>query len=310
VLRGLLILVLVACLAPVVGFWGSSLHWSFDLASQFLLPVVVVACAVAIIAGFARWSGIGASALAIAVVASVNAGPWTSHPLAEVSSNTKFSVLLFNVWYRNQDIAGIEKRIREKNPDLVVLLEATPRIRDGLKSIIQSYPYHVDCLDVSRCGILVLSRSRLSPQRVSADGVASMVMKTNFAGCDATLVMAHLTRPYPFDETTAQKEQAIAIASEAAAWPGAKLVVGDFNAAPWGSIVKTIVSRGKLSVLTGPGGTWPAYLPKQMRIPIDHMFAGPGLRFVKREVLGAAGSDHAPVFAEVVVSEPSKCGQN
>lgn len=310
ILRGLLMLILGACLAPIAGFWGSSVHWSFDLASQFLLPVVIVACAVAIIAGFARWAGIGASALAIAVVASVNAGPWTIPAATTVPAGARFSVMLLNVSYRNQKIADVEELIKFRNADLVVLLEATPRIRAGLKAVTASYPYHVGCPDGSRCGILVLSRSRLMPQEVKFGGVASMVLNTNLAGCNATLVLAHLTRPYPFDSTTAQGKQAIALGNEAAAWPGAKLVMGDFNAAPWGQVTQTIASRGNLSILTGPGGTWPTYLPKQMRIPVDHMLAGPGLRFVKREVLEGVGSGHAPVFAEVAVTDPSQCVAN
>ena len=304
-------LVLAACFVPIAGFWGSSLHWAFDLAAQFLLPTVVVACAVAMIAGFSSLPGIGASALALAVVASANLGPWTAPlPSSSVSTGSKFSVLLLNVWYRNRNISLVEKLIKSKRPDLVVLVEATPRIRDELRSVIQSYAYHVDCLDVSRCGILVLSRSRLTLQAVKIGGAASIVLNTNFAGCDATLVLAHLTRPYPFDTTAAQQEQAIAIGNEAAAWPGAKLVMGDFNGAPWGHVMQTIASRGKLDLLTGPGGTWPSYLPKQLRIPIDHMLAGQGLRFVRREVLDPVGSDHAPVLAEVVVSDPSKCQRN
>jgi endonuclease/exonuclease/phosphatase (EEP) superfamily protein YafD len=45
-----------------------------------------------------------------------------------------------------------------------------------------------------------------------------------------------------------------------------------------------------------------------MRIPIDHMMAGPGLSFVSRQVLPRIGSDHAPVLAEIAVTDPSQCG--
>lgn len=310
ILRGLLMLILGACLAPIAGFWGSSVHWSFDLASQFLLPSVIVACAVAIIAGFARWAGIGASALAIAVVASVNAGPWTTRSVTPESAGAKFSVLLLNVGYRNQNIADVGALIQSTKADLVVLLEVTPRIRQGLKDVITTYPHHVDCPEGVPCGFVVLSRSSLLLQDMKSPGYSRMVLNARLSGCDMKLVLAHLTRPYPFNSTTAQSEQAIAIGNEVASWQGAKLVMGDFNAAPWGQITQTIASRGKLSILTGPGGTWPTYLPKQMRIPVDHMLASPGLRFVKREVLERVGSDHAPVFAEVAVTDPSQCLAN
>lgn len=135
-----------------------------------------------------------------------------------------------------------------------------------------------------------------------------MVLSASPAGCNMTLVLAHLTRPYPFDTTQAQRMQADALGSEVAAWQGAKLLLGDFNAAPWGHVMQKIATKGGVSLLTGSGGTWPSNLPKQMRIPIDHMAAGPGLQFVKREVMAPAGSDHVPVYSEVRVVDPSQCG--
>lgn len=97
------------------------------------------------------------------------------------------------------------------------------------------------------------------------------------------------------------------IGNEVAAWHGAKLLVGDFNAAPWGFVMNEIATRGQLQILGGPGGTWPSALPQALRIPIDHMLAGHGLSFVSREVLPFAGSDHVPVLASVAVTDPSKC---
>lgn len=122
-----------------------------------------------------------------------------------------------------------------------------------------------------------------------------------------TVYATHLTRPYPFTSPHDQMRQAREVANEVAAFPHAKLLVGDFNAAPWGAVMQSMATRAGLSILSGPGGTWPVSLPKQTRIPIDHMLAGPGLAFVRREVLPAAGSDHAPVLATVAVADPSRC---
>jgi endonuclease/exonuclease/phosphatase (EEP) superfamily protein YafD len=92
-----------------------------------------------------------------------------------------------------------------------------------------------------------------------------------------------------------------------AASAGAKLLVGDFNAAPWTRIVQTIAERAGLQALTGAGGTWPSRLPPQLRLPIDNMLVGPGLSFVSRRVLPRLGSDHLPVLAEIAVTDASKC---
>jgi endonuclease/exonuclease/phosphatase (EEP) superfamily protein YafD len=117
----------------------------------------------------------------------------------------------------------------------------------------------------------------------------------------------HLKRPFPFSPVGDQLRQAVDVSNIVSAWSGTQLVIGDFNAAPWSPVVKTILQHSHLGLLTGSGGTWPSVLPKQMRIPIDHIMAGRGLSFVSRELPGFVGSDHAPVFARVAVTDPSLC---
>ena len=104
-----------------------------------------------------------------------------------------------------------------------------------------------------------------------------------------------------------QREQAREIGSVVGGIAGAKLVLGDFNAAPWGYVVRTIEVRGNVRAASGSGGTWPSVLPSQLGIPIDHIMAGPGLSFVSRQVLPSTGFDHLPVLAEIAVTDHSLC---
>jgi endonuclease/exonuclease/phosphatase (EEP) superfamily protein YafD len=116
-----------------------------------------------------------------------------------------------------------------------------------------------------------------------------------------------MTRPFPHRPYESQREQAREIGGVVGGIAGAKLVLGDFNAAPWGYVVRTIERRGSVRAATGAAGTWPSVLPGQLRIPIDHIMAGPGLSFVSREVLPSAGSDHRPVAAEIAVTDLTQC---
>jgi endonuclease/exonuclease/phosphatase (EEP) superfamily protein YafD len=122
-----------------------------------------------------------------------------------------------------------------------------------------------------------------------------------------TLLATHLTRPFPRRPYGSQREQAREIGGVVGGIAGAKLVLGDFNGAPWGYVLRTIEARGNVRAVSGPGGTWPSVLPGQLRIPIDHVMAGPGLSFVSRRVLPGTGSDHVPVVVEVAVTDPSQC---
>jgi endonuclease/exonuclease/phosphatase (EEP) superfamily protein YafD len=306
-LRSAYLLILAACTLPVIGVWFGDLHWTLDLASQFLLPAVVVACVLAIFAGLTRHTLIGVGALLVAIVASSEAGPWMTVPTRAPANAPVFSVLFLNVWIRNNHLDQVATLIREKNADIVVLVEASPRLRDAIKDVAQTYPYHADCADNAGCGTIILSRARMLPLDISSSDVSTLSVQTDLAGCQMPVTAVHLRRPFPFSDVGNQMRQAVDVSNLVSTWSGAQLVMGDFNAAPWSAVMKTILRSNRLGLLTGSGGTWPSVLPKQMRIPIDHMMAGRGLSFVSRELPGFVGSDHVPVLARVAVTDPSMC---
>lgn len=303
---------LAFALGVLAGVAGSPLHWSFDLAAQLLLPAIVVAGAAALVAAVCRWKRIAGAGLVTAVAAYFVAAPFTAAPPPVAEDAARFKVLLFNVWFANGRIANVRDMVRDANADIVVFVEVTPRIVNELQALGALYPYRFDCVGSGGCDIAIFSRTRLSSPAVkaTADPERSPVVQieTQVAGCRMKLFATHMTRPFPNRPYWAQRAQAEEIAGDVAAWPGAKLVLGDFNGAPWGYVMQTIAERGSVRILTGAGGTWHSRLPPQLRIPIDHMLAGPGLSFVSRRVLPKIGSDHLPVLAEIAVTDPGQCG--
>jgi endonuclease/exonuclease/phosphatase (EEP) superfamily protein YafD len=296
----------------LIGVSAASLHWSFDLAGQFLLPAMVVAASAALAAAIFQWWRLAGVAAAIAVSAYLTAMPWTTAPTPVAAEAPRFKVLLFNVWFANGRLDQVRAMVTEVNPDIVVFVETTQRIRDALRPLESQFPYRFDCIGNGRCDITIFSRSRLTSPAVkaTADPERSPLVQidTQLAGCQMKIFATHMTRPFPNRPWWAQRAQADEIAGDVGAWPGAKLVLGDFNAAPWGYVMRTIAERGNVNILTGAGGTWPSRLPPQMRIPIDNLLVGPGLSFVSRDVLPKIGSDHLPVVAEIAVTDPGQCG--
>ena len=86
------------------------------------------------------------------------------------------------------------------------------------------------------------------------------------------------------------------------------VVVGDFNATPWGAAMIRLIARTGLRY--GPGariGTFPSALrgrpfPRWFAIPIDLVLAGGGAAVVARCHGPLIGSDHWPVIAEIQYS--------
>ena len=306
-----LLVALALCAVPLIGFWGRELHWSLDFASHFILPSVIAACVLSVLAGLLLRAWTGAGALALAITASLSVSPWTTPVRPTAVAGPSFKVLQFNVWYRNGNMARVIETVRQSDADLVVLLEAVPGLRNRLDVLKDLYPHRLACPEAEPCDIVVLSRVPLESRGVqrTADRFRSPIMSfaVRLSGCPIAVHAVHLARPYPFNAPEAQLSQARDVARIVSAGTGARLVVGDFNAAPWSRTMQTIIAPARLSLLAGAGGTWPATLPRQMRIPIDHVAAGAGLAFLKREVLPQAGSDHAPVLASIGVQDTSNC---
>jgi endonuclease/exonuclease/phosphatase (EEP) superfamily protein YafD len=310
-LRWAVLAALAVSLTVLTGVAFGSLHWTFDLAAQFLLPSIALAGAAAIAAALARWPRLAAVSAIAAAGAFATAWPWTLAPAPVAAEAPRFKVLLFNIRFNNGRLDQVREMVARENPDLVVFVEVTDYNRHKLQPLSTIYPYRFDCIGTDRCDILIFSRGRLTSPAVksTADPDRSPVVRleTDLAGCPMMLYATHLTRPFPNRPFWAQRAQAEELAADVAAWPGAKLVLGDFNAAPWGYVMRTIAEVGNVEVATGFGGTWHSRLPAAISIPIDHMAAGPGLSFVSRTLLPQMGSDHLPVMAEIAVTDPTQC---
>jgi endonuclease/exonuclease/phosphatase (EEP) superfamily protein YafD len=81
----------------------------------------------------------------------------------------------------------------------------------------------------------------------------------------------------------------------------AAIVVGDFNATPWSPPLRRLIERTGLAFGRDAWrGTFHAWLPSWMGIPIDLMLARGGWHVASRRPGPHFGSDHRPVIAEFV----------
>jgi len=303
-----IVFVFAVCMAvPLV-----DVHWAFDVLA---LPLHVAFMA-SLIAGLValtlrRWL-LTAAAVAATIVAFALAWSWTQAPSAPSATAARFTVLSFNVYWRNPNLAEVAREIEKLNPDIVVLLEIVgPRSRDQLRVLDMHYPQRFECWQSPGCDILVLSRFPIKEPHVDFVGDVQRSPVAWFevspAGCNLNIFATHLTRPFPFAPPASQDRQADDLAGALRGWPGPKLLVGDLNAPPWGHVVKTVVNQADLHVSLGAGGTWHAKLPPPFRLPIDHVMASEGFSFASRKVLRVPGSDHAAVLTEIAIEDRTKC---
>jgi endonuclease/exonuclease/phosphatase (EEP) superfamily protein YafD len=245
---------------------------------------------------------------AVALIANAAiAWPWAQEPKPQEAHGPHFKLLLFNVFVYNPRFDLAANLVRKSNADVVVLLEIVPRVRKQLDALAAEYPYRLECWQQPRCDALILSRFPLTdistalPPAHTRRSLASASVAVE--GRTLNLFAAHLILPFPFTRLSVQPEQADDLANAVTNVAGPKLLVGDFNAATWGASVTKPRERADLQILTGAGGSWPTFLPRQAGIPIDHVLASRDLILVSRKLMTAYGSDHRAVLAEVAFKE-------
>lgn len=295
--------VLLGLLLVAGGAVFGRVHPLIDIFGQFVLPAIVAAAALAILTALTGRYLTAALAAAALLANLAIAWPWVSAPVQPDATGPRFKLLLFNVYYNNPRLDLAAKLIRDTNADVVVLLEMIPRVRPAFDEIAASYPYRVECWQQKACDALILSRFPLQDIRDSLPPPLyrrpTAAVRLTVDERALTLFAAHLSLPPLLEGKSRQPNETKEIASAMNSVPGPRLLVGDFNASTWGAIVGHARTSASLTALTGPGGSWPTFLPMHMGIPIDHVLASSDLVPLSRQLVTVSGSDHRAVLAEI-----------
>ncbi len=305
------------------GLWLVS-GWVFavDLAVSF--QSVAVVCAgvlVAVCALLRRWVAVGVCGLAVAVGGwplvqgrSVSVGPVDvlSPPGPGV-----VRIVSFNIGPESPVWEEDMRRVLGWHADAVVLLETPPTLwrmveRDGglrgagWSSVHRSW---VEGL-VSPC--FVLSRHPL--ERVGLPGVEhgdrDILLTRVGTGSGELLVLA--VHPHsPRTRARWELGNAMMARTMAGAVPEAErlglplVMAADLNAGPaaWRSRAARAAGLRMAKPLTGGWGTFAASWAGPLRVQIDDVWVGPGVRVVGWSSLAPIGSDHRVVVADLVIQD-------
>ena len=309
------VLLLAATAAGSCGAW----HWLLDLAGHFR-AYWLGAAAVGLAIAARRPRSLACACCGLAVAGNAwsllpfwlpppGVLPPTAAAAGEAMPEARgpLTLILANLHRLNPDKSRAVAYLRDRRPDVAVLLEVDSAWQAHLSSLDEIYPHRIVEPREDNFGIAVLSRWPLADRRVVTLG------GTPFPNVDATVefrnARVRLLATHPHPPLTAayaalQLSQFRALADEAAATVGPCIAVGDFNATPWSLPYRTFVARSGLrdtALGRGVQPTWNARLPAP-RIPIDHVFASPDVAVVRRAVGPDIGSDHFPVEATLVLA--------
>lgn len=112
----------------------------------------------------------------------------------------------------------------------------------------------------------------------------------------------HVTRPRSQSTFTSKTQELEAVKQWVNAQTKPVILIGDFNATPWTMYFQDFLRESDLS-MSRHGGTWPAFMPTWLSLPIDHALIAEELVMIDQTVGFLKESDHRPLMIWVGLDE-------
>jgi endonuclease/exonuclease/phosphatase (EEP) superfamily protein YafD len=315
----LMTLLLLLCQAII---WYGPLSPVPASLDQFAIQLAELAAIMALLAlALRRWARLAVLIVLIATFA------WPIFPqhvaAAVVTDPARIKILSANVWHSASGHERTVAALMASDADIIGLVEVTPDWRAPLAPLIAKYPYHVDCFDADpECQAIVLSRLPIEKPYAGRVWRATPIVaggEIMWNGRPITVLATHLFRPLKGSERSIwgeddpkfsayladglplsrQAGQAGRFAKYLNTLPGDLVVMGDFNSAPWGRVQRAFRARTGLDSQAGWDFSWPSWLCRPLRLPLDHVLTRGHLVVTKFAAGPETDSDHLPVIAEV-----------
>ena len=234
-------------------------------------------------------------------------------PTATESENpdNSISVLIPNVQMSNTKSATLIELISLKNPDLVLAMEVNERWNEALSGLKKDYPYTQEALNAKTYGMILYSKFPFRKKEVNYINNANVPSFESSIMLNQTMEInldcLHPVPPTHFEDlpdNEGQKEVALIVLGEKIKGrANPTLVIGDLNEAVWSRVDQSTGTDNLLFDVRAGRGFYNSYGATNilMRWPLDHVFVTKEFYLRKLERLPKIGSDHFPIFVELVL---------
>jgi endonuclease/exonuclease/phosphatase (EEP) superfamily protein YafD len=270
-----------------------------ELLTFFRVQYAVLLLLAALVALAVRLPRVALAALVLTGVNLVVVGPTWISPRTEAGTALgSLSLLLINLQSGNTQHADVSRLIAKTDPDVIGLIELTPRWADALAPALSRFPSRRLETQDGAYGIGLYSKSSFREAKVehfAGDAAPSVVARFDLGEGPFTLVLTHVHTPFAGDVHRRQLE---ALADARKALGERVAICGDFNAVPWSSSFRHLVSAADLTD-SHEGhwleGSWPSWGPL-LRVPLDNCLISSGVAVIERKRGDGVGSDHFPLI--------------
>ncbi|QDU32634.1 Endonuclease/Exonuclease/phosphatase family protein [Poriferisphaera corsica] len=334
VVSGVVLLIGIGAMLGTILGLGNRYNHILDLMSNFRLIYAEILVLSVIVMGLRQrwfWSSLMLLCLLINLgfIAPLYLPAAKSVANATVEEGARgLRLLHVNVHNRNMDYEQVGKLMEESDADLIFLQEVNTWWLMNLEGYFEGYDLHTPRPRSDAFGIaMFVKRGQSDEFKLIDAGLADMTGGYNIPAIEATVrvqgqtysVLSLHTLPpiVPMDVRTwagsyasVRNEQLVRAFEWARNQPFPPVLIGDLNATPFSHPLSELMNpEGEVPVLVysqqgwGYAGTWPAQFPSWLRLPLDHCLVSPKLSAVDRRLGPQIGSDHLPLYVEILPLE-------
>lgn len=298
----ILLIIIGASFGILIGYLGI-LHPALDTFSHLRLHASLGLMALGLFVLFQKWILTGCLAVLIAASGLYTAASGTLLTARSVQADPTrpiYSMLHFNLLWKNQRQDEVIDRVFELDPDLISLTEVAERWLPYTKKLDSRWPFEHRCNEIStRGGIRFYSKWPIIEDSKVCDKFATFA-KVNVTapnGLNFTSGTVHMRWPWP----ASGPKKLNGILPELRKIGNDALLSGDFNATTWSYAVKKFATTSGMQVVPGIGSTWildkiPLRYTWWAGLPIDNVLEKGKIKVLSAETLADLGSDHLPVW--------------
>lgn len=226
--------------------------------------------------------------------------------------NARFSILLANVWMKNEKHEKLLQLITDTDPDMVLAMETNERWMEYLHPLKERYPYTVLHPLDNTYGIALYSKLPLTGTAVKflhQPDVPSI--HTTVALPNGQTFLLHAVHPVPpkpskHPDNVGEEEVALLkVGKLVARREMPTMVAGDFNDVAWSNTSRLFGTESRLRDVRVGRGLYNSFDATSflLRWPLDHAYVSEEFRVVELKRLPKFGSDHFPIWVELSLKE-------
>ena len=305
-LRGALYAVSLIPVSAFLATYFAPNVWVLDLLNNFQVQLLIAQLPCLILAVLLRrWRLTACLSVPLLLCLWGVTGVYRAAPVPARDS-AQLKIMSVNVYHLNDDYAEMIDIVQAYDPDILVLVELTPRWFDQMTPLRETYPHQSLEPRYWGAGIGLFSKlplevegvHQLSPEIRDCPVVRCRV---RLAEEPLDIYAVHTLSPRSEQHWRIRDHQLEKLSRFIQQSPSEKVVLGDFNATTWTPSLRKFVESTQLRDSRNGFGLLPSW-PSDMRwaqITIDHAFVTQGVAVTERSVLPCQGSDHLPISLTV-----------